>query len=99
MFARGDDTQRWTLVTVTALVAVAVAFWMTREKAKGYDLALAMIFGGAIGNTLDRIRHGFVVGLPDQHFGTFRPLPTFDVADPCHTLDVGAVTAEEGVCV
>src|SRR3546814_10368299 len=35
MFARCDDTQRWTLVAVTALVAVAVAFWMTREKAKG----------------------------------------------------------------
>src|SRR3546814_4008701 len=88
MFARCDDTQRWTLVAVTALVAVAVAFWMTREKAKGDVLALAMILGGAIGNILDRIRHGFVVDFADLHFGTFRPFLIFNVADACITLGV-----------
>src|SRR3546814_21076435 len=50
MFARCDDTQRWTLVAVTALVEVAVAFWMTRDKAQGDVLAMAMIHGGAIEN-------------------------------------------------
>src|SRR3546814_8962174 len=69
MFSRCDDTQRWTLVAVTALVAIAVAFWMTREKARGDVLALALVLGGAIGNILDRIRHGFVVDFADLHFG------------------------------
>jgi hypothetical protein len=47
MFASCTETTRWTLVAVTALVALAVAFWMTVEKAKGDVVALAMIFGGA----------------------------------------------------
>lgn len=88
MFARCDDTQRWILVAVTALVAVAVAFWMTRERAKGDVLALAMILGGAIGNILDRVRHGFVVDFADLHFGAFRPFLIFNVADACITLGV-----------
>src|SRR3546814_7241050 len=94
MFSRCDDTQRWTLVAVTALVAIAVAFWMTREKARGDVLALALVLGGAIGNILDRIRHGFVVDFADLHFGTFRPFLIFNVADACITLRSAAHTAE-----
>src|SRR3546814_8737675 len=47
-----------------------------------------MILGGAIGNILDRIRHGFVVDLADLHFGTFRPFLIFNVADACIKLGV-----------
>ena len=39
MFASCTDTTRWTLVAVTGLVAAAVAFWMTREQAKGDVIA------------------------------------------------------------
>ena len=31
MFAKCNDTTRWTLVAVTGLVASAVALWMARE--------------------------------------------------------------------
>ncbi|MGV1685152.1 signal peptidase II [Sphingopyxis sp. GW247-27LB] len=88
MFARCDDNQRWILVAVTALVAIAVAVWMTREKARGDVFALALILGGALGNILDRIRHGFVVDFADLHFGTFRPFLIFNVADACITIGV-----------
>lgn len=88
MFASCTDTTRWTLVAVTALVAGAVAFWMTREKAKGDVVALALILGGALGNIVDRIRHGYVVDFADLHFGAFRPFMIFNVADACITIGV-----------
>ena len=88
MFASCTDTTRWTLVAVTGIVAAAVAFWMTREQAKGDVIALAMILGGALGNIVDRVRFGYVVDFADLHFGDFRPFMIFNVADACITLGV-----------
>ncbi len=88
MFANCTDTTRWTLVAVTGIVAAAVAFWMTREQAKGDVIALAMILGGALGNIVDRVRFGYVVDFADLHFGDFRPFMIFNVADACITLGV-----------
>lgn len=88
MFASCTDTTRWTLVAVTAAVAAAVAFWMTREKARGDVIALAMILGGALGNIVDRVRLGYVVDFADLHIGDFRPFMIFNVADACITIGV-----------
>lgn len=88
MLADGGETMRWILVAVTALVAGAVAIWMTREKAKGDVFALALIFGGALGNIADRVRFGYVVDFADLHFGEFRPFLIFNVADACITIGV-----------
>ena len=88
LFAGGGETMRWILVGVTAAVALAVAIWMTREKAKGDVIALAMILGGALGNIVDRIRFGYVVDFADLHFGDFRPFLIFNVADACITIGV-----------
>jgi signal peptidase II len=88
LLAQCNDTTRWSLVALTAAVASAVGFWMTREKAKGDVMALAMIFGGALGNILDRIRFGYVVDFADLHFGDFRPFLIFNVADACITIGV-----------
>src|SRR3546814_13101420 len=80
MFASCTDTTRWTLVAGTGIVAAAVAFWLTREQAKGDVIALAMILGGALGHIVDRVRFGYVVDFADLHFGTFRPFIIFNVA-------------------
>ncbi|WP_447765268.1 signal peptidase II [Sphingopyxis panaciterrae] len=88
MFSKCTDGQRWILVAVTAAVAGAVAIWMMREKARGDVIALAMILGGALGNIVDRIRHGYVVDFADLHFGDFRPFLIFNVADACITIGV-----------
>jgi signal peptidase II len=88
MFSNCNDTTRWTLVAVTAIVALAVAFWMTREKAKGDVIALALILGGALGNIVDRVRLGYVVDYADLHIGGFRPFMIFNVADACITIGV-----------
>ena len=88
LFADGGATMRWILVAVTAAVASAVLIWMTRERAKGDVFALALIFGGALGNIVDRVRFGYVVDFADLHFGDFRPFLIFNVADACITIGV-----------
>lgn len=88
MFSDQSPTTRWILVAVTAAVALAVAVWMTREKAKGDVVALALILGGALGNIVDRVRLGYVVDYADLHIGSFRPFMIFNVADACITIGV-----------
>jgi signal peptidase II len=89
MFANCTDSTRWTLVAVTAAVAAAVAYWMTKEEKKGDVVALALILGGALGNIVDRVRLGYVADFADLHFGDFRPFMIFNVADAC--ISVGVV--------
>ena len=83
-----NDTHRWILVAVTAAIAVGVAWWIRKEEARGDQLALAMVLGGALGNIVDRTRYGFVVDFLDLHFGTFRPFYVFNVADAAISIGV-----------
>ena len=82
------DTQRWLLVGGTAIIAILVGWWITREKQRGDQLALAMVLGGALGNIVDRIRFGYVVDFLDLHFGDFRPFLVFNVADAAISIGV-----------
>ena len=47
-----------------------------------------MVLGGALGNILDRVRHGYVVDFADLHFGEFRPFFIFNVADAAISIGV-----------
>lgn len=88
MFTAGSELQRWLLVAVTGAVAVGVAWWMWRERARGDVIALALVLGGAVGNIIDRARLGYVADYADLHFGEFRPFLIFNVADAAITLGV-----------
>lgn len=83
-----SDAMRWALVAVTALIAIAVGFWITRERNRIDQVALGMVLGGALGNILDRVRHGYVVDFADLHFGEFRPFFIFNVADAAISIGV-----------
>jgi signal peptidase II len=47
-----------------------------------------MVLGGALGNILDRVRHGFVTDFLDLHFGEFRPFLVFNVGDAAISIAV-----------
>jgi len=79
---------RWVLVAVTSAIAVGVAWWLTREEKAGDQVALGMVLGGALGNILDRVRHGSVVDFADLHFGEFRLFFLFNVADAAISIGV-----------
>lgn len=88
MFQASSDAMRWFLVAVTAAIATGVAVWITREEKRGDQIALGMVLGGALGNILDRVRHGYVVDFADLHFGDFRPFFIFNVADAAISIGV-----------
>jgi signal peptidase II len=82
------DTQRWILVAVTAAIAIGVAWWIRKEEARGDQLALALVLGGALGNIVDRIQFGYVFDFLDLHFGAFRPFYVFNVGDAAISIGV-----------
>src|SRR3954447_9266596 len=92
---------RWMLVALTTAIAVAVAYWIGREKNRLDRIALGMVLGGALGNILDRSRHGYVVDFLDLHFrgipsylcpsfddGLCRPFLVFNVGDAAISIGV-----------
>ncbi|WP_294124178.1 signal peptidase II [Sphingomonas sp.] len=83
-----NDTHRWILVTLTTAIAVGVAWWIRKEEARGDQLALAMILGGALGNIVDRVQFGYVVDFLDLHFGGWRPFYVFNVGDAAISIGV-----------
>ena len=82
------QTGRWLLVALTSAIATGVAVWLLREKNRIDQAALGLVLGGAIGNILDRVRHGFVVDFADLHFGEFRPFLIFNVGDAAISIAV-----------
>ena len=79
---------RWMLVALTSAIAIGVAVWIGRERNRVDQMALGMVPGGALGNILDRVRHGYVVDFADLHFGAFRPFLVFNVADAAISIGV-----------
>jgi signal peptidase II len=82
------DFGRWMLVALTSAIAIGVAVWIGREKNRADQIALGMVLGGALGNILDRVRHGYVVDFADLHFGDFRPFLVFNVGDAAISIAV-----------
>jgi signal peptidase II len=88
LFNATTEVGRWMLVAVTSAIAVGVAIWIGREKHRWDQAALGLILGGALGNILDRVRHGYVVDFADLHFGAFRPFLVFNVGDAAISIGV-----------
>ena len=88
LFQATSDAMRWVLVALTSAIALGVGWWITREEKPGDQIALGMVLGGALGNILDRVRHGYVVDFADLHFGEFRPFFIFNVADAAISIGV-----------
>lgn len=70
---------------VAALVALVVFFWRQPERA-GLWVPTGLLLGGALGNLLDRARHGYVTD-----FVKLPLWPAFNVADVAITVGVLAL--------
>lgn len=68
-----------TISTVAALV-ILVAFNKLRDDQKLAHISLSMIFSGAVGNLIDRVRLGEVIDFLDAHWYRHH-WPAFNVAD------------------
>ena len=88
LFEATSSEMRWILVAVTALIAIAVAVWIMRERLLADIVGLGLILGGALGNIVDRSQLGYVIDYADFHIGAFRPVLIFNVADAAITIGV-----------
>ncbi len=84
----GHKLQRWVLVGVAVLVALALAYSLRRTRRPSSALALGLIIGGALGNAADRVHFGAVADFFDFHIGAWH-WPAFNVADSA--ISVGVV--------
>jgi signal peptidase II len=95
--AEAGGWQRWFFTAVGVAASVFIV-WMLRSHPgqKLFAFALACILGGALGNVIDRLVHGYVVDFLDFHWrfleGMFPAghFPAFNIADAA--ISVGAVT-------
>ncbi len=67
-------------ISLIASGVILVAFGRLRNDQKLAQISLAMIFSGAVGNLIDRVRLGEVIDFLDVYWGVHH-WPAFNVAD------------------
>jgi signal peptidase II len=87
LLANASGWQRGFFITLGIAVSVALVGWLWRlpRGEKFLPLALALIVGGAIGNVIDRIAHGYVIDFIHAHWGGAY-FPAFNIADSAITI-------------
>ena len=93
--ADADGWQRW-LFTGIGVAAAVFIVWMLKSHAgqKLFSFSMAAILGGAIGNVIDRLMHGYVVDFLDFHLAG-RHFPAFNVADSAITIGAICLILDE----
>jgi signal peptidase II len=87
--------QRW-LFTALGVIAAGFILWMLRRHAgqRLFCFAMACVLGGAIGNVLDRLLHGYVIDFLDFHARGIH-FPAFNVADSAITIGAACLVLDE----
>ena len=68
------------MVSLVAIAVIIVVFHRLRPDQKFTAIALSLIFSGALGNLIDRVRLGEVIDFLDAHWYSHH-WPAFNVAD------------------
>ncbi|WP_313069912.1 signal peptidase II [Melaminivora sp.] len=102
MLADAGGWQRWLFTGIGAVAAVFILWQLYRHPGqKLYAFALSSILGGAVGNVVDRLMHGYVVDFLDFHWpflsGVFHGghFPAFNLADAGITLGAACLILDE----
>jgi len=100
--AGASGWQRWFFVGLGVAASVFIV-WMIRSHPtqRLFCFAVTMIMGGALGNVVDRLLHGYVVDFLQFRFAFLAPLfpggyfPSFNVADAAITLGATCLILDE----
>lgn len=86
----------WGLVAITAAVIVFVLYlWWTNPSNRVFArYGFALVVGGAIGNLIDRVMHGYVVDYILFHLPTWS-FAVFNLADTFITIGAALIILEE----
>ena len=87
--------QRW-LFTGIGVAATIFIVWQLRAHPgqKLFSFALSSILGGAVGNVVDRLMHGYVVDFLQFHYAGWY-FPSFNLADSAITLGAVCLILDE----
>lgn len=90
MLSQASGWQNVFFIVIALIACVAILWIVWRLERKDLILAsgLMLILGGAAGNLIDRLVHGYVIDFIDVYYRTWH-WPAFNVADSAIT--VGAV--------
>ena len=93
--AGASGWQRW-FFTAVGIAAAIFIVWMLRSHAgqRLFSFALACILGGALGNVVDRLVHGYVVDFVQLHWRGWY-FPAFNVADSAITIGAACLILDE----
>jgi signal peptidase II len=93
--AGASGWQRWFFVGL-GVVASALIIWMLKKHPSQslFCFAITMILGGALGNVIDRLLHGYVVDFIQLHYAG-RAFPSFNLADSAITLGAICLVLDE----
>ncbi len=87
--AGASGWQRWFFVGLGVAATIFIVWLLRRHGHQTlFATALSLILGGAVGNVVDRLLHGYVVDFLQFHWNQWY-YPSFNVADSAIT--VGAV--------
>ena len=94
--ADASGWQRW-LFTGIAVAAVGFILWLLRSHAgqRLFCFSLACILGGAVGNLVDRLMHGYVGDFLQFHWRNQWYFPAFNVADAAITIGAIGLVLDE----
>jgi signal peptidase II len=94
--AAASGWQRW-LFTGIAVAAVVFILYLLRTHAgqRLFCFSLACILGGAVGNLVDRLMHGYVVDFLQFHWRNTWYFPAFNVADSAITIGAVCLVIDE----
>ena len=100
--ASAGGWQRW-FFTALGIGAAMVMVWLLRAHAgqRLFCSAISLILGGAVGNVIDRLLHGYVVDFLDFHWAFLHGLfhgghfPAFNLADSAITAGAGLLILDE----
>ena len=87
--------QRWFFIGLGLAAAGFIVWLLARHGGQRlFGWALALILGGAVGNVVDRMLHGYVVDFLQVHWGGSY-FPSFNVADSAITVGAGLLILDE----
>lgn len=81
------------LVSAVAVLVIFVAVRRLREDQKFAAVSLALIFSGALGNLIDRVRLGEVIDFLDAHWFEHH-WPAFNIADSAICVGVALLAID-----
>ncbi len=87
---QSPEIRKFIFLFLSSVVAVFIV-WFYHRCAKTHiflSYGLALIFGGAVGNLIDRFRYGKVVDFLDFYIGSAH-WPAFNIADSAISIGMG----------